>query len=718
MGTCCFILVDAASAQDQTPQTPAQATADQPSLQAAPVQAPPVETPQVGYHPGLSDVDRGAFRQALQAAMSGDVERAESLRAGLTDPVARKVVLWALVDQDGERLPFLEVDQARRDLWGWPRAPRRQAVAEKAMAAQSMPPSQVVAWFKGEKPQSAEGAMALAGAYQASGRTDDAVSLIKYFWREKVFEAEPQAQMLARFGPMLTQDDHIQRAELLLYGAQGPAARDMIPLLPADQQELARVRMAVREGLSGAELTVENLPASLQDDPGLTYERARRLLRERQGPLALALAPRLPPFPPGADAGSAVWSVRKQLIGVALGQHDYQTAYQLAAHNGMSGGSDFAEAEFFAGWLAMTRLGKASDAEKHFAHIQEVGSSPITQSRALYWRARAVEAAGDDPIGARDLYAQAAQYQTAFYGQLAAEKVGQTELIIGHDPIPTPADRARFEGRDQIQAIRLLNDAGEHDLFRVFTLATADTLPKAEEYVLLIDLCRSLGEQDLSMRVARAGAQRGFVLPDRDYPLLTVAVPGGAAEPALVLAIARQESNFDPGARSGPGARGMMQLMPSTAAVLARRMGEPFSAQRLYDVDYNIRLGSYYLGGMVDNFGGSYVMATASYNAGPNHMPDWTAACGDPRTTSGDPVNFIECIPFSETRNYVMRVMESMEVYRARMNGGRAPLTLTRDLKRGNYMPQPATPMVATNGAQADASSGVPAPGSMAPIPN
>jgi soluble lytic murein transglycosylase len=191
-----------------------------------------------------------------------------------------------------------------------------------------------------------------------------------------------------------------------------------------------------------------------------------------------------------------------------------------------------------------------------------------------------------------------------------------------------------------------------------------------------------------------------------------------------VLSIARQESNFDPGARSGPGARGMMQLMPATAAVLARRMGEPYSAERLYDVDYNLRLGSYYLGNMVDNFGGSYVMAAASYNAGPNHMPEWTADCGDPRASSTDPVDFIECIPFSETRNYVMRVMETLEVYRARMNGGRGPLTLSRDLKRGTYMPSSATePMVATNGAPASASSSTPPPGAlppgtMAPIPN
>jgi soluble lytic murein transglycosylase len=715
LASTCFALVGGAAAQnqDQAAQAPAAASAspEQPTSTVI------VQSPAVGYRPGLSAQDQANLREALRAAMSGDVSRAESLRADLPDPVAKKLVLWAMVDQAGERLPFFELDQARRDLWGWPRASRRQIVAEKLLESQSMSPQATIDWFKGQEPASAEGAMALAAAYRAAGRPADAASLIKHFWRDKVFEADPQRQMLTRFGDVLTADDHSRRAELLLYGPQGPAARDMIALLPPDQQDLARLRMNIREGVRGAEVTVENLPPNLQDDPGLNYERARQLLRQREGVLALALLKRLPAHPPGDDAASQIWPVRKQLVNLALSNHDYQAAYDAADKNGMTSGVDYAEAEFYAGWIALTKLKKADLAEQHFAHIEEVGSSPITQGRALYWRARAVEAAGDI-IGAHDLYAQAAGYPTTFYGQLAAEKTGQAEIDVGHDPVPSSADRARFEGREQVQAIRMLHDIGQSDLFRTFVLSTADTLPKAEEYALLVDTCRSYGDQDLSMRVARAGAQHGFVLPQRGYPLLNDPIPGGtSAEPALVLSIARQESNFDPGARSpSAGARGLMQLMPSTAAILARRMGQPYSAERLYDADYNVRLGSYYLGNMVDTFGGSYVMAAASYNAGPNHMPDWTAVCGDPRTASGDPVDFIECIPFSETRNYVMRVMESMEVYRARLNGGRAPLTLSRDLKRGSYLPVPAVPMVATNGQPASAT--LPDPGTMAPIPN
>jgi soluble lytic murein transglycosylase len=650
----------------------------------------PVQTPPLGYTPSPSADDMTTLREALRAATQGDVSRAESLRGSLSDPVARKLVLWAMADSAGSSMSFFELDQARRDLWGWPRASRRQAAAEKQLEAQAMPPAQVIAWFKGDDPQTAEGAMALAAAYRASGRADDAKALIKKFWTTQPFDAEPQRQMLARFGDLLTPEDHVRRADMLLYGQQGPAARDMIALLPADQQTLARARMSFRQGDANAASLLQGLPASLQDDPGVAFERARSLTRQRDGVLALAYVGRLTKSPPSDEASSALWSVRKSLVNAALSTRNYQAAYQAAADNGMSSGVDYTEAEFYAGWIALTKLHDAALADKHFAHIQAVGASPITQARALYWRGRAAEASGD-AIGAQDLYSQGGQFITTFYGQLAAQKAGNRTLELGQDPVPTAADRARFEGRETLRAARLLAQIGSRDLLRPFVLNIAETLPTAEEYVLLVDFAKSYGEQDLSMRVVRAAAQHGYILPERGYPILASTRIEGGAEPAFSLAIARQESNFDPGARSNVGARGMMQLMPSTAAILARRMGVGYSAERLYDADYNIRLGSTYLQKMIDDMGGSYVMAAASYNAGPNHMPDWTSICGDPRTASGDPIDFIECIPFSETRNYAMRAMETMEVYRARLNGGHTPLTLAQDLKRGSYTPVPTS---------------------------
>jgi soluble lytic murein transglycosylase len=714
-GAAGLVLISSADAQDVS-----QAPSDSGIVGApAPLQ---VQAPSLGGPRRLSGDDQSELRQAVSAAGAGDMERAKSLQASLSDPVARKIVLWEMIDSAPERLSFFELDQARRDLWGWPHATRRQAAAEKQLESQSMPPQAVIDWFKGQDPVSAEGAIALAAADRAAGRADDAAKLIKHFWRDVSFEAEPQRQMLARFSDLLTPDDHVARADMLLYGQQGPAARDIIALLPPDQQVLARIRIAFREGDPHAELMMEQLPPSLQDSPGLAFERARSFRRQKETTLALSLVKLLPKVPPSDDAGSAIWVERRALIGAALAARDYQTAYQAAADNGLHPGSDFAEAEFYAGWIALTKLHKPELAEPHFANLQQVGSSPITQARALYWRGRAEQAEGDG-IGASTFYAQAAQYTTTFYGQLAAERAGLTQIDIGRDPAPTAADHARFDGRETVQAARFLADAGVHDLYRTFVLATADTLPNAEESALLVDLARNNGDQDLSMRAARVAAQHGFILPERGYPVMTPGGSGGA-EAALVLSITRQESNFDPGAHSGPGARGMMQLMPGTARILARRLGEPYSPDRLYNAEYNMRLGAAYLGDMINSFGGSYVMAAASYNAGPNHMPDWTAACGDPRTSSGDPVDFIECIPFSETRNYVMRIMETTQVYRARLNGGRAPLTLTSDLKRGGYSSRAQTPMVALGNAPpsstATPSSAVVTSGSgaMAPIPD
>jgi soluble lytic murein transglycosylase len=285
-------------------------------------------------------------------------------------------------------------------------------------------------------------------------------------------------------------------------------------------------------------------------------------------------------------------------------------------------------------------------------------------------------------VNAQLFYAGAAKYPTAFYGQLGAAKAGQTTITVGSDPTITAADRARFEDREEVRAARMLAQIGAKDTFTRFVLGLAETLPSDAEAAQLVDLARNAGDQYLSMKVVRAAAKHGYVLPERGYPLHSTP-GGGAVETAYVLGITRQESGFDPHVRSPAGATGMMQLMPATARTLSHKYG--FGGGSLEDADYNMQLGAAYLGQLMDQFGGSYVMATAAYNAGPGRPTEWTGACGDPRMSSTDPADYIECIPFSETRDYVMRVMEGMQVYRARLAGGTGKLTLPSDLKRGGY---------------------------------
>jgi soluble lytic murein transglycosylase len=630
----------------------------------------------------MAAADADWLRQGMAAAKSGDIARVRLAMTSIGNPIARKIVLWAAIESIPDHFSFFELDQARRDLWGWPQKNGRQLAAERQLQTSGFSPQQTIDWFQGAEPLSPDGAMALAAAYQTVGRTGDAQNLIRRFWREKAFEADAQRTMLARFGSFLTVEDHIRRADTLLFGPQGPAARDMVALLPPDQQALANARLALRADARDASALVAAVPPALAHDPGLAVERARYLLQHDDGAAALAL---LPDFPtaPGEDGAARIWGVRRQLVNVAIQAGDYRAAYMAVDKHGLKPGPEAADAEFLAGWIALEHLHDAALADEHFANLQGIGSSPITQSRALYWRGRAREAIGDQ-AGAKTAYEGAARFNTAFYGQLAAAKAGYNEIILAKDPTFSAADRARFDGREIVQAARILGDAGQQSGFNSLVMAAADTLPNAEECALLVDLARAYGEQDLSMRVVRLAAQRGFILPERGYPLR--GPPASASvDPAMVLGIVRQESGFDPHVRSGVGARGMMQLMPTTAKIVARRAGVSYSPARLDDADYNMALGTTFLGELVNQFDGSYLMAAAAYNAGPGRPTKWVATCGDPRGSSTDPVDYIECIPISETRNYVMRVLEGMQVYRARLNGGRAPLTLAADLKRGGY---------------------------------
>lgn len=648
------------------------------------LQTPQLQTPQYAMRRPLSASDAEALGHALEAAKFGDPGPIRTALNEISDPLARKIALWALVDTNALGLSYAEVDGARRDLAGWPGAAKRAAATERMLQGGGLRPQTIIDWFAGAEPTTPEGAMALASAYQATGEAAKAAEVIRHVWRTKPFDADLQSQMLTRFGAALAADDHAVREDMMLYGAQGPASRDLLPLLADDQKALAEARMALRSGASNAETLVGALPASVRDAPGVGYEEALR--DERRGDVAGALAfiPRLPTALPDSDSQARMWRLRKELVVAALKAGDSRGAYRAAADSGVAAGQDGAEAEFYAGWLALDRLKDPKLADDHFAKLQAIGASPITVSRALYWRGRAAEAAGDD-LNAKLFYAEGAKYQTAFYGQLAAGKAGVTQLTLGKDPVITAADRARFEDREEIRAARLLGDIGAKETFRSFVLALAATLPTAAEAAQLVDLARDDGEQELSMKVVRTAAQHGFILPERGYPIRTPTSVVGGAETALVLGITREESGFDPHVRSGAGAEGMMQLMPGTASVLARRLGYSYGPGRLQDADFNMQLGSAYLGKLVDDFSGSYVMAAAAYNAGPGRPIEWTSFCGDPRSSSTDPADFIECIPFSETRNYVMRVLEATEVYRARLAGGSAPLGLPADLKRGAY---------------------------------
>lgn len=419
-----------------------------------------------------------------------------------------------------------------------------------------------------------------------------------------------------------------------------------------------------------------------------------------EGRLAALQAAQTAALPPGPVPYSAVggatssgggFNALRLRMNEALRTRDGAAAYRaISSHNLRPGSVDYAEAESYAGWLALNKLRDPRLADTHFRNLEQNVKSPVSKARAAYWRGRAAEAMGD-AAAARAFYEQGAEHTTTFYGQLSAEKAGRTLLVLSPDPQPAAGDLADFETGELVRALRLLSAAGERNLVRVFGLYMGETVETPVELAMLVDTLRGLGEQEVSLIAYRRGAQRGLILHERGYPLLSPPPVYGGAEDAFVLAIVRQESQFDPRVRSHADARGMMQLLPSTARATAKRVGVDWQPERLWEPSYNMQLGSGYLGQMVSNLGGSYVMAAAGYNAGPGRPVAWVQFCGDPRDPNGDPLDFLECIPFAETRNYVMNVLSNVQVYRARLNHGRAPLTLSSDIRRG-VMPSPDLP--------------------------
>jgi soluble lytic murein transglycosylase len=360
-----------------------------------------------------------------------------------------------------------------------------------------------------------------------------------------------------------------------------------------------------------------------------------------------------------------------------------RTAYRLASRHGLTGGSTYADLEWLAGYVALTYLDDPETALRHFENLRLAVETPISLGRAGYWEGRAYEAMGNAEM-AQAAYAFGGEFQTSFYGLLAAEKAG-----MPMDPELTGRTEygdwrtSSFANSSVLAAALLLQRAGEMTLAERFLTHLAEGL-NAQEVGQLANLAFELEEPHIALMIAKRAAEGGIVVPSAYYPVVDLGASNPIVPPELALSIARRESEFDPTVVSGVGARGLMQLMPGTAEEMAGDLGLSYSANRLTtDPAYNATLGVAYLAELVNNFGSNFVLVSAAYNAGPSRPIRWMEERGDPRSGQIDVIDWIEHIPFTETRTYVMRVMESLPVYRARLSGQTEPIRLSEELTGG-----------------------------------
>ncbi|NOX84320.1 MAG: transglycosylase SLT domain-containing protein [Alphaproteobacteria bacterium] len=664
----------------------------------------------------LSRADHATLTSVADALKHKHFSDARNHIPQISDPIAASLGEWMYFKAEDPQINITAADRFLDFHSDWPAVSRIQSFVEKRIS-NATPTKTVLDFFETRDPITGSGKIQLARALFATGEDDAAQIHLRDAWVHHNFNVKEERRILKTYGRRLTKEDHAARVDRLLWARQVTNARRIFSKLSSSERHKAQARAALLLRATSGPKLYRNLPKDSQMDAGVLLAAMRYYRRSGAEETALALSAKAPNDATGLRNPARWWDERQLLMRWALKQGRFGDAYALAANHGLEPGEDLSEAEFNAGWIALRFLDQPARAETHFLALASVVGTPISLSRAYYWLGRAAEAQGKPDL-ATSYYQAATPYYYSFYGQLAAEKLGGAALQNRFGPVivATPEDRAMFSARPTVAALRMLSDLGLDYEFMVFAYHVDDRLERPGEYVELAKLANGEGAPHLTVRAGKVAIRRGAFAANVAYP--TVFVPEEAkrfVSPEIILGLSRQESEFNPRAFSRAGARGMMQLIPSTALITARKEGMRYSRTALLDDPvYNLTLGSAHLSHLLERFNGSLVLTFAAYNAGANRAAQWIETYGDPRGPDIDPVDWIELVPFSETRNYIQRVLENTQVYRGQLTNKPIPGRLASDLERGGKRGRIATHTPNAHLAAIAASKGVQ---KLAPLP-
>jgi soluble lytic murein transglycosylase len=600
---------------------------------------------------------------AAQAYRKGDVAALTALARAAGGPDERLALEWAALRADPHPT-FAALEAFAKAHPSWPGLGYLRYREEADLLVHPPSPAAVADFFGADPPQSSAGKLAVARAEVAKGRTDEAIQSVRDLWRDGNFDAWTESAILREFGVVLLKSDHKYRADRLLYAENYAAAFRAAALAGPDETALAQARAAAARGpLSPALLRA--VPQSLKNDPGLLFARvqdARRSNRAYEAAMLLRLAPEDPKALINPDKW---WSERRMVARELLDLDEPKLAFELCDKAAPpDDAADKVDLDFHAGWIALRFLGDAPEAAKRFALAAEAAETPLSIARAEYWRGRAAEAMGEKD-DAKLHYENAATEPIAYYGQLAATRLGAKRLELR-------APRAVAEGPERDEAVRAaeaLYADGLDELATTLAYEAARSWRDEAQMAAMAEVVKRHADAPTQLQFGKIATLRGYAFDAMAFPSSGVPafVPlAHSADLASIYAVARQESEFVWHAASGAGAKGLMQILPATAASTAKREGVAYDYARLIvDPSFNTQLGAAFLGQVMEDEGGSRAMAFAAYNAGPGRVAQWIAAYGDPRK-GADPVDWVERIPFDETRDYVQRVSENLGVYKQR----------------------------------------------------
>ena len=632
-----------------------------------------------------ADHDVAALKQVIEAARKGRDADADAAERIIADPVARKLAEWVILRSDNTNPGFKRYAAFVRDNPDWPHVALFRRRAENALWNDQIGDAEVLAFFAHHKPTTPKGRFMLARALLTKGNVDGATALVRYAWRRQEFSADVEKQALDVFGKLLTREDHRVRMQQRLYEDDTTAAMREAHRLGGSELAIARARVAVIKQLRHTEALLDAVPAAARGDPGYIFARAQ-WLRQRNKPEEAAKLILSAPH----DAGSVIdpnqwWLVRRVLVRNLLDDHKWKLAYRVARDSATPTQDNWrVDKHFTAGWIALRYLHDPKTAAAHFAHIAQGTNNPHALGRAGYWQGRAAEAMGKRAL-AKAFYKKAAKYTITYYGQLARARLGLKDLGLIGPPKFTPKERALLGNLEVVRAARLLYSLNERNMLASIFAEIGQSGTDVAGMSMLGEVAARHGDGRAMLLLGKFAHGRGLPMDYYAYP--TVGLPDYKPIAPdigwpMAYSIARQESYLNQQVVSSAHAMGLMQVTPEAGRDTARRFHVAYSRRRLLkDPVYNMQMGAAELSWLYRYYH-SYLLTFAGYNAGFGRVKQWIATFGDPRNPKVDPVDWVERIPLAETRNYVQRIMENMQVYRARFNGS-SKLLIEADISRG-----------------------------------
>ena len=627
--------------------------------------------------------DLAAVKNAIDLARKAKTSDATAIEKTIGDPAARKLVEWFILRHPETDANFSRYAAFIADNPGWPSMGLMRKRAD-ARLWQERSDATTVRNFVGDQPASAKGRFVLARVLLAEGDREGAASLVRQAWRSDELSERFEADAFETFRDLLTREDHRARMDKRIGAKDLSGAKRSAQRLGSE--ELSIVKACAAANADDALDLLNAVSSEARGDLGYMLCRIRWMARHDRIDEATRLMLAAAPETMALQDTDEWWRERRSLARKLLDQGKFDVAYQVVQAAALPASEHYrVDFHFMCGWIALRYRNDPAAARAHFAHIDNGSVNPIVLARANYWRGRAAEAIGEKDA-MRASYEAAARYSTAYYGQLARARLGLDRIEL-RGPVPADSAGDAALADERVRAADMLYAIGERDVVLNFVADLAEQSTDVAALVALADLTGRRNDARAMLQIGKPALARGLALDHYAFP--TIGIPqhspiGPVIERSVIYSVARTESAFDQRDKSPANAVGLMQVTPEAGRDTAKRFGVAYDWDRMVsDPVYNTQMGAAELSALLKEYAGSHIMTFAGYNAGRGRVRDWVKLHGDPRDTDVDAIDWVERIPLSETRNYVQRVIENLQVYRVRFDSG-ASVIAKSDRRPGN----------------------------------